>query len=207
MKRSILSAIAILFLALGTEAQIRYGFRAGMSSTNLSSETIQANGVSLAVKNADYGIHLGLFARGKLTDRWYVQPEVVFNSSRVNFKVTDLSEGLVDKVLSETYRNLDIPFMLGYKLGPLRLEAGPVGHVYMASKSELEDNVTGYEKRFNNFNMGYQAGVGLDIWKILLDLRYEGNFTKFGDHIRIGGQNVKFADAPTRWVLTAGFSF
>jgi hypothetical protein len=207
MKKLAFLAIALLFLAISSQAQIRYGIRAGLSSTNLDKETIQSNGISVAIKDADYGFHFGLFARGKLTQRLYIQPEAVFNSSTVNFTVNDLQDGLMDKVLSETYRNLDLPLMLGYKLGPLRLEAGPVGHVYVASKSEIEDEVSGYDKKFNNFNMGYQAGVGLDIWKILVDLRYEGNFTKFGDHMRIGGEDVKFSNAPTRWVLTAGFSF
>jgi len=178
-----------------------------LSSTDLKKETIQANGVSLAIKDASYGFHFGVFARGKFTPNWYIQPEVVFSTSKVSFTVNDFQEGLMDKVLSERYNNLDIPLMVGYKLGPLRLEGGPVGHIYIASNSELEDQVSGYEKRFNNFNLGYQAGVGLDIWKILVDLRYEGNFTKFGDHIRIGGNDVKFSNAPTRWVLSAGFSF
>ena len=207
MKKLAFLVIAILFLSMNAGAQIRYGLRAGLSSTNLDKETIQTNGVSLAVKDADYGFHFGLFARGRLTEHLYIQPEVVFNSSTVHFTVTDLQDGLMDKVLSETYRNLDIPLMLGLKLGPLRLEGGPVGHVYVASKSELEDEISGYEKKFNDFSLGYQAGVGLDIWKILLDLRYEGNFTKFGDHMRIAGNDVKFSNAPTRWVLTAGFSF
>lgn len=201
----VFSLLACLF-AFQANAQIRFGVQTGLSTSQLDKETAQANGVSVAIKNANYGYHLGIFARAKFSDHWYLQPEVNFNSSSVDFEVTDFQEGLMDKVLTEKYRNLDIPLMLGYKLGPLRLEAGPTGHVYMASKTEL-NQIGGYERRFNDFNLGYQAGFGLDIWKIMLTLRHEGNFQRFGEHMTIGGQEVNFSQRPTRWVASVGFSF
>ncbi len=207
MKKFIFAfTILCCFFLVQTNAQIRYGLRAGLSSSQLSQESIQANGVSLAIQDANYGYHFGLFGRVKLTQHWYLQPEAVINSTSVDFKVTDFQDGLMEKVLTEKYRYLDIPLMLGFKLGPLRAEAGPTGHVYMASKSELED-IGGYERRFNDFNLGYQAGFGLDIWRLMFDLRYEGNFQKFGEHMSIGGQQVNFSQRPTRWVATVGYSF
>lgn len=207
MKKFIFVFTTVLcFIAIQTNAQIRYGLQAGLSSTNLDRETIQANGVSVAIKDASYGFHIGAFVRAKLSPHLYLQPEANFNSSSVDFEVTDFSEGVMNKVLTEKYRYLDIPVMVGYKLGPLRLEAGPTGHFYVASKSEL-GQIDGYEKRFNNFNLGYQAGFGLDIWKVMLSLRYEGNFEKFGDHMNIGDQHINFSQRPTRWVMSAGFSF
>ena len=207
MKKIIFLTITICcFFALQSNAQIRFGLRAGLSSSQLNQESIQANGVSLAIKDANYGYHFGVFGRAKLTRHWYIQPEAVINSTSINFKVDDSRDGLVNKLLTEKYRYLDLPVMLGYKLGPLRAEFGPTGHVYMASKSELEE-IGGYEKRFNNFNLGYQAGFGLDIWKLMVDLRHEGNFEKFGDHMSIGGQDVNFTQRPSRWVMTVGLSF
>jgi hypothetical protein len=206
MKNSILFALIFLF-ASQLHSQVKYGIRAGLSSVNLDKETIEQSGVSLAIDEASYGFHLGVFVRGKLGEKFYIQPEALFNSSKVDFTVDELQSGIVGKVLTEKYRNLDVPVMIGYKLGPLRLEAGPTGHFYVASKSELEDELSGYTKKFNNLTVGYQAGVGLDLWKVLLDLRYEGNFTRFGDHMRIAGNKVTFSDAPSRLVLTAGLSF
>lgn len=206
MKNLICLSILFCILAIQANAQIRFGFRGGVSTSQLTSETIEANGVSLAIKDANYGVHIGIFGRAKLSERLYLQPEVAFNSSSVDFQVNDFSDGLMNSVLTEKYQHLDIPLMLGYKLGPLRLEAGPTGHVYLASKSELEE-IGGYERRFNDFNLGYQAGFGLDIWKLLIDLRYEGNFNRFGDHMSIGGQDIQFSQRPTRWLMTVGFSF
>lgn len=206
MKKIALSAFVLVVFALAAEAQIRYGFRAGLSSSNLDDDIFEKNGVSLAIKEANYGYHFGVFARARLGEVFYLQPEVTFNSNSVDFVVDDFQEGLMNTVLNEKYQNLDIPLMLGLKFGPLRIEGGPTGHVYIASQTEL-DQIGGYERRFNDFTLGYQAGVGLDIWKILLDLRYEGNFSRFGDHMRIGGEEVKFSDKLSRWLLTVGFSF
>ena len=96
--------------------------------------------------------------------------------------------------------------MLGYKLGPLRFEGGPVGHVHIRSKSDL-DELDGYEQRFEDFQLGYQIGGGLDIWKFLIDVRYEGNFNNFGEHMHIAGQEVRFSQNPSRIVFTLGYSF
>ncbi len=206
MKKIALLAFAVLSFAIYSNAQIRFGFRAGLSSSQLNSETIEQNGVSVAIKDANYGYHLGVFGRAKLGEHWYLQPEAVFNSTSVDFQVTDFGEGFMDEVLTEKYRNLDIPLMVGYKLGPLRAEAGPTGHIYVASNSELEE-IGSYDRRFNDFNLGYQAGLGLDIWKVTLDLRYEGNFQKFGEHMTIGGEQINFSQRPARWLMTVGFSF
>lgn len=206
MKNIIFVLLSVFVVTFQVQAQVRFGFRGGLSTSQLNTETIEANGVSLAIKDANYGYHLGVFGRVKLNNHWYIQPEAVFNSTSVDFEVTDFEDGFMGKVLTEKYRHLDIPLMLGYKLGPLRLEAGPTGHVYVASKSELEE-IGSYDRRFNDFNLGYQAGGGLDIWKITLDLRYEGNFEKFGDHMSIGGQDIQFSQRPSRWLMTVGFSF
>jgi len=206
MKKFIFVIVSLFILGYHANAQIRFGPKAGFSSSQLSQESIQANGVNLAIKEANYGYHIGLFGRIKLSNHWYLQPEAVINSNSVDFVVTDFQDGLMNKVLTEKYRNLDLPLMLGFKLGPLRAEAGPTGHVHLASKSEL-GQIGGYQRHFNDFNIGYQAGFGLDLWKLMLDLRYEGNLERFGDHMSIGGQQVNFSQRPTRWVMSVGFSF
>ncbi len=207
MKKQVIWALALSIVPFFTHAQVQFGVRAGLSTPNLDKETIDQNGLNLAILDANYGFHLGLFSRFPLGEKLYLQPELLFNSNTVDFNVTDMSEGLVNTVLNEKYQNLDIPFMLGYKIGPLRLEAGPVGHVFIASKSELDDELSTYDQRFNDFNLGYQTGVGLDIWRLLVDVRYEGSFSNFGEHMQVGGEQIRFSQNPSRWVMTVGLAF
>lgn len=201
----------IFFLLLCTlpfiaGAQFKIGLRGGLSTPDLDMETVNTSGIELAIDEAKYGFHIGFFVRGHLGEKLYVQPEFLFNSNSVDFTLEGFGTGLANRIFTEKYQNLDIPFMLGYKLGPLRLEAGPVGHVHLRSKTEL-DELDGYEQRFKDFELGYQAGGGFDIWKFLIDVRYEGNFNNFGDHMRIAGQEVKFSKNLSRIVFTLGYAF
>ncbi|MEO1260592.1 MAG: porin family protein [Bacteroidota bacterium] len=207
MKKSSFWVIALLFIPMLSQAQFKFGVRAGLSTPNLDRETINENGLNLAIKEAKYGYHIGLFMRAPLGSTFYLQPEALFNSNTVDFELGEMGNA-VTSVLNEKYQNLDIPVMLGAKFGPLRLEGGPVGHVFIQSKSEIEGEVTGYTQRFKDFTMGYQAGVGLDIGRrLLLDVRYEGNINNFGDHMRFFGEEVAFSQNPSRIVATVGFAF
>jgi hypothetical protein len=76
--------------------------------------------------------------------------------------------------------------------------------MFLSSTSELTD-IPGYEQRFQEMTYGWQAGIGFDVWKFLLDLKYEGNFTKYGDHIRVFGNDYDFDSRPGRFLVTLGF--
>ena len=134
--------------------------------------------------------------------------EVVFNSNRTTFKYKKFkSAQFYDTLfLKERYQNLDIPLMLGLKLGILRFNAGPVAHIFINNKSELTD-LNGYESKFQTATFGYQMGIGFDLSKIMFDLRYEGNFTNFGEHINFNGTKYAFDKGPTRLIATLGIKF
>jgi hypothetical protein len=52
-----------------------------------------------------------------------------------------------------------------------------------------------------------QAGAGLDIWRLVVDVRFEGNLTRLGDHMYFAGEKVTFSQRPTRWLLSVGYAF
>ncbi|GJM32553.1 MAG: hypothetical protein DHS20C18_15540 [Saprospiraceae bacterium] len=211
MKKILL--FVFLFGCFGAaQAQFKLGVRMGINTTDLNPNDIKildANGLdrfNLALKQANYGVHGGLvfsFRKNNLM----IQPEVLLNSNKVDYTITDAQgSGLVDSIRSEKYQYLDIPVLLGLKLGPLRLHGGPVGHIYINSTSELE-GLDGYLDRFEPFTLGYQLGVGLTIWKLMLDVRYEGNFTKFGDHFEFFGNQYQFDQSSARFLFSIGFLF
>ena len=73
-------------------------------------------------------------------------------------------------------------------------------------KSEL-DQIEGYVQDFKDITYGWQGGLGLDIWKIFIEVNYEGNFSRFGDHINLFGKDFAFDERPARFVGTLGFFF
>lgn len=204
MKKSILFAF-ILGLAFTASAQFKVGLKAGMSTYDIDPTEVDVSDLKIAIGEANYNFHFGGFARAQL-GTFYVQPEVLWNSNSVDFRVDDFGDGFVGKVFKEKYNYLDVPVLVGLKLGPLRVNTGPVGHIFMNSKSDLE-GIDDFEARFKEFTMGWQAGIGLDIWKFMVDLKYEGNFSDFGDHISVAGQPVDFGQKPQRLMLTLGMSF
>lgn len=200
-------ALALLPIALSAQHRNNFGIKAGLHSQNLDRETINANGLSLAIREANYGFHIGLFGRLYLGEKFHLQPELLFNSAKVDYTLNDLSQNLASKVVSETHQNLDIPLIAAWQLGFLRIGAGPVGHVHIASQSDIEGEAPSYTQRFEDFNLGYQAGVGLDFWRLVVDLRFEGNLSRFGDHMYFAGEQVNFSQRPSRWLLSVGYAF
>jgi len=211
MKNSLIILISIFFFTSAT-AQVKFGVRGGLSSTDLKPGNFiftnpdDLEAFTLSTKEAKYGYHLGIFLQAG-GEKIFIQPEILFNSSSVDYSLESGMAGeLVTNVFNETYQNIDIPIMLGFKLGPLRLQGGPVGHVHIDSSSELTD-FQGYEEKFKPFTYGYQTGIGLDFWKFVIDVKYEGNFSKFGDHFTFFGSQYNFDNRPGRIVASLGIAF
>lgn len=203
----LLLALSLCF-AVPAFSQLKFGLKVGGSTTDINGEDFQVeNGfdsIGVSLKDAKYGIHGGLVIRAQLGNV-LIQPEILFNSNSVDYTVTDLSN-FTDQIKTEKFQYLDIPLLLGYKLGPLRLMLGPEGHIFINNSSELTD-FDSYDEKFKSMTLSWLGGVGLDIWSLMLDVRYEGSFNKFGDHIRFGNQQFDFDDRPSRWTFSLGFLF
>ena len=207
--------ILLLFLIIGTtyaHGQIKLGIRTGLSTSNIKYDQIDIlnqDGIkefSLNVKNANYGIHGGLVLKIK-KNNFIFQPEILFNSNKVDYSLTDRPPFVLDSILHEKYQYLDIPLFFGWQKGILKISGGPVGHVYIANASEIQEKITGYQQNFKPLTLGWQAGIGFELWKFLVDVRYEGNFTKYGNHLEFFGNKYAFDKSPSRFLVSIGFLF
>ncbi|MCO6475491.1 MAG: hypothetical protein J5I94_02665 [Phaeodactylibacter sp.] len=193
-------------------AQVKLGLRMGMGTTQANTNEIHVpepgggDFLNINVQDLYFGIHGGLVLQARLGS-FLIQPELLFNSNRVDYRVEDLRGSTVETFIrTEKYQKLDIPFLLGYQAKPFRFHAGPVAHIFIDSSSELFD-FPGYEQKFEQATYGWVAGIGLDLWNLMLDVRYEGNFSKFGDHITFNGQQFAFDNNPSRILLSLGILF
>jgi hypothetical protein len=213
MKKLIVLSLCFMAVQLATtNAQtFKYGIRAGISTPDIKPADVDSirigegtNAFKLKLSDANYGFHFGAWARLTFS-KVYIQPELLFNSSKVEYKYGKLNSP-IDSVRNETFRNLDIPIMIGTKLGSFRLNAGPVGHIHINGSSDLT-NTSGYSEKFKGSTWGYQAGIGFDAGAVGIDLRYEGNFDKFGNHINFGGKTYEFSKAPSRFIASVAIAF
>jgi Outer membrane protein beta-barrel domain len=212
MRKVIFSILCSAIAYLPLQAQsFKYGAKLGVSTTDVSPSDLGVRSGSdsfrLKLDNAGYGYQFGVWARAKFLGL-YVQPELLFNSNKATYSLKRITgAAITDSIRTESYNRLDIPIMIGYQLfKTVRVNAGPIAHINIGSTSELT-NTSGYTAKFNTATWGYQAGVGFDLGKIGIDLRYEGNFSNFGDHFSFGGRSYTFDKKPTRLIATVAYSF
>ncbi len=149
------------------------------------------------------GFHGGAFVRLTVFGLM-LQPELYFSSNSSEMYVKDLRTGADPELTKQTYNDIDVPVIVGTKLGPVRLGLGPVASINISSKSELAD-VTGYEEKFRTAAIGYQLGAGIDLLGLTLDARFEGSLSKFGDAINVAsGQDLNFDARPNQFLISLG---
>jgi len=205
--KNLIFVILALFLANNAQAQFfGLGLKGGLNTQiNHPDDITIGNGgdpnLNFGVDGRNFGTQFGAYMR--FGNRFFVQPEVLFNSNKVDYKIGESGVGEVIK--NEKYQYLDIPVLMGVKLGPVRLQAGPVGHYFLKSTSELTD-FDGYEARFKQMTWGWQGGLNVGFKRISLDLRYEGNFSKQGNHMTFFGDQYQFSDSPARFIVGLNFA-
>lgn len=206
--KKILIFAAILSCSYSVMAQVKFGIRGGVSSTDFNPKELivldrdDVEQLKISVDEASYGYHFGLFAQIR-KNRWVIQPEVLFNSNKISYKVDD---NIFSSIKEEKFNFVDIPVNVAYKLGPLRLQAGPVGHFFVNSSSELK-TLEGYRENFKEMTWGVQYGFGIDIWRTVLDFKWERNFDNYGDHVTIDDTAYNFEGSPNRFIMSLGIKF
>lgn len=178
--------------------------------------TINPTDFLLQQSGAAVGFHGGIFARIKLLGL-FIQPELYFSSTSSELTVSDVTVAVGEEdyrdfiegqVLTQSYSKIDFPILFGIKLGPLRVNAGPVGSYVFSSKTDLQEFFVDYEDISSKATFGYQAGIGLDLLKkISLDVRYEGSLSKFGAGATVGGTDVEFDSRPSQVVGSIAIMF
>lgn len=154
-----------LLLGLGYFAMAQsgsgFGLKAGL---NYNGNGDYYNSAVDAFENPDRnaGYHVGIW--GKIGNRIYVRPELVYSSTASGYDEGDLK-----------IKKLDLPVLLGAKIiGPLHAFAGP-SFQYLLN-TEFSD-IT-FDNVENDFTVGLNLGAGLNLGKLGIDVRYERGFNE-----------------------------
>lgn len=212
MKKSILIVLSV-FLALPAFSQVNFGIKAGVSTTNVKMEDVktltsgETEYLVNAIKAANYGFHAGAFVRFSVFG-FYLQPELLFASRTDEYTIIDAENPTAETIKKQQFNQLDLPIMLGAKLGPVRLNAGPSARLLINSPEDLIDDPD-FKAIYNDLTFGYQAGIGVDIVKkITLDLRYEGSLQKYQTKIEnAAGTKFTLDDRPNAFLFSVGIMF
>ena len=158
MKYSFLITLLIALTSITTYAQTAngFGFKGGLNY-NANGDYFESIGNNAEHPDRNIGYHFGLF--GKVGNRVYFKPELVYTSTK-----SDYSED------SFKMQKLDAPLLVGLKiLGPISVFGGPSLQYILDS----EYNGISINNVEDEFSVGLNFGIGLNLNKVAIDLRYE----------------------------------
>ena len=182
MKKLILTAIVGLAANFATAQNIDFGIKGGaVFNTDKGKVWEDAGNISKKDGKASAGFQAGALARVSLAGI-YIQPELLYTQFKNEYDVDG-------QKLNVTKKRMDIPVNVGKRfLGIGHIQAGPVFSYYFDDKLSVKDFTTAKQ---DEFNVGMQIGAGVEVSKLLFDLRYEFGLGKVGSDI-LNGSNGQY---------------
>lgn len=205
MKKKLILLVALLTFSLTklTAQTFSFGLKGGINFSQLKTDAGSFKDIyeqSTATKTGYVG---GVFFR--FGDKVFIQPELLFSAKGGKINALQTPGSPPAKTLDIDYSSIDVPVLLGFKVGPVRLNAGPVAS-FKVSQS-IDDDLKNYSanvgESFKNAAYGYQAGVGIDIGAFSVDLRYEGSISEVSALSDLT-KNVTASQKGKLFQLTAG---
>lgn len=182
MKKLILTAIVGLAANFATAQNINFGIKGGaVFNTDKGKVWEDAGNIYKKDGKASAGFQAGALARVSLAGI-YIQPELLYTQFKNEYDVDG-------QKLNVTKKRMDIPVNVGKRfLGIGHIQAGPVFSYYFDDKLSVKDFTTAKQ---DEFNVGMQIGAGVEVSKLLFDLRYEFGLGKVGSDI-LNGSNGQY---------------
>jgi hypothetical protein len=176
MKKGLLLFVCAISLATLSQAQVRFGFKAGANLASLSGDN---DGLKMKI-----GFNAGALAKISVSEAFSVQPELVFSAQGAK-----ADEG--DGKLNLAYINL--PIMAQYNTGGFIIETGPQFGFLMSAKAkegdeeqDIKDGLKGLDLAWG-IGLGYQTESGFGV-----NARYNLGFSNIIDD---GGDDFKWKNS------------
>ncbi len=179
MKKVFLLSVLLSVSVISFSQIFSLGVKAGYNTSLGFDDNWNFSGSNVSMKSdLANGFHAGLYARVGRT--LYFQPEVLYNYSKYNQTVG----GVHHKIVNSTF---DVPLLLGWsivngKAFKLRIMAGPK-FSFNAGSTDAESYWDGVKANARTARLGLDTGIGIDVWRFTLDLRYNlmNNLYSFED--------------------------
>tara|TARA_R110000868_G_scaffold1389_3_gene10679 strand:+ start:96 stop:716 length:621 start_codon:yes stop_codon:yes gene_type:complete len=156
--------ITLFFLSISSITQAQngdsFGIKGGLNY-NANGDYFESIGDNAKHPDRNVGYHLGIF--GKLGNQLYFRPELVYTSTKSDYDNDSFK-----------MQKLDAPMLVGLKvLGPVSVFGGPSFQYIL--DSEFDGIAINNVK--NDFTVGLNFGIALNMNQFGIDLRYERGFS------------------------------
>ena len=165
IKRLLFITTILIINAISTSAQwCSLGVKVGYSSILEQNQSYKE--VFDISNNLQNGGHLGVYMR--LGRTWFVQPEALYNYYNYQLTINSVEN-------KHNIHTIEVPVLLGVHLVntqmfKIRLMAGPKFNFNIGNLDDLTFDTFFQEVR--DTRLALDCGLGLDIWRITLDVRY-----------------------------------
>lgn len=200
--KNLLLIATVLFTINANGQGFSFGLKAGLTNTQILGSDFK----NFEIPSSSNGFLIGSFARISFVN-FYFQPEVSFRN--LNFTVN--SNGTTSSSSAITKLNyIDFPIMFGQKIFKVvNISAGP-NFQFLVNQdlSTSNSNVIG-KGNYNNFVLGAQVGLGAEIKKICLDIRYDFSVNSIGNAaVDVNNtQNANLSSRASMLQFTVGYKF
>jgi hypothetical protein len=183
MKTKLLTLAAAVLFSTAVMAQFHIGAKGGANVTKIDGKSFK--------DQFRYGYHIGGFMEVRLSNKFVLQPEVLFNqySSTLDSNFKNIYQGVFNASAQTKVKlnYLSIPILLNYKLigSFLSLQAGPQFSVLMSNNKTLLQN--GGEA-FKNGEFSMLGGAQVKVGAIRINGRYA-----------VGLNNINDIDDQDKW--------
>ncbi|OXG04435.1 outer membrane protein with beta-barrel domain [Flavobacterium araucananum] len=201
MKKIILSAIAVMTFAFVNAQDVKYGVKGGLNLSNFFGDV------------GDFklraGFNAGVFVEVKLSEKFAIQPEVLYSQQGAKFKISgSYFDGPNYNFFRTTFKyNLgyvNVPVMFKYyPVKKFAIEAGPqIGFLVSADGKSKTDDVTteiSIKDFYNTIDFGLNLGAGYDLTEnISVGARYNFGLaniakTEAGDKSKVHNEVLSFS--------------
>lgn len=188
MKKVMLTAVAVMAFGLSNAQDVKFGAKAGLNMSNFGGD-VENNKMKA-------GFQVGGFAEIKISEKFAVQPELVFSNLGAKFDLDGVTA-------TENLNYIAIPVMAKYFVADkFSIEAGPQIGFLMSAKIKAEGESVDVKDEFNSTDFGLNVGVGYDITEnIGVGLRYTAglsNIAKDSGDFKANNSNI---------ALSVGYKF
>lgn len=162
MKKNILIVALVLVFGVSNAQKAKFGIKGGMNISNWAGDT---DGMDVKSK---IGFNVGGFAEIKLSDKFAIQPELLYSAQGMKLDNIPLdiegSDYSVDSTFKLVYINIPVMFKF-YVAEKFNLEAGP--QVGFLTSAKVKVTVDGFgsstesvKENFESVDFGLNFGAG-----------------------------------------------
>ena len=180
-KLIVITALLGIIATTNAQDRIAVGLKAGFNSTKVKiSDFSSSENLDDIKNNAKGGFLFGAYGKLRLIGALSFQPEIYYAKKSSEMKVYYEGDPLLTS--SNTFHTWDIPLLANLQLLDLSVVkiygvAGPVASIISKTKTDLPTELESYKKS----NWTFQAGAGVEFWRLTADVRYEWGLSDISD--------------------------